>query len=507
MKFKSPLHRTATVLAGAVIGLTGVVAIAGPASAHNATVKGVASCQDGKSLVTWELRNDWPGDATISDLQLPKGDAPQPVEDGIPALANGSVITKSKGYSQDDATVVHYTQVVDQADSVTLSFTATWADGTVDSSSKSDDNTATVPLTHGCTPPPAKCVDSDHLDQLGLEGRLTHTFQVDKDSATTVVDLHDVKLCDDVQIPVTSVSYYAPKPEFSVPQYLFDQPKSGVLTQTNREVTLTVKTPPCFTQVDTFFGTEKDVIPTITKNGPLYGDRKLGSDTGIGSRSKGPHAWYNGGDRSCVTPAGTSVPSCDGTQMINLSNSGKYDETFTVKYGDQVKTVTVAGGKGESVNVPAGAGAVTVSAEGMDTKTFTWKAPADCATPAVSIANTCKEVTITVTNPKGVTPAVAKVTYGKQTKELTVAPGSSEKATFAAGTAKVATVDVNGLKTIKAALKSLVCTVPVGNNSGGGSLPITGTAGTSIAAGAIVLLLAGSAFFFVARRRKVRFTA
>ncbi|MEV6847280.1 LPXTG cell wall anchor domain-containing protein [Actinoplanes sp. NPDC051411] len=507
MKFKSSLHRTATVLAGAVIGLTGVVAIAGPASAHNATVSGVASCQDGKSMVTWELRNDWPGDATISDLHLPKGEAPKAVEPKIQPLADGSVISKSAGYDPSQATVVHYTQIVDQADSVTLSFTATWPDGTVDNSSKSDDNTATVQLRHGCKPSGPKCVDSKHLDQLGQKGRLTHTFKVDKDTATTVVDLHDVTLCEGVQIPVTSVSYYAPKPEFSVPQYLYDQPQSDTLTQDHREISLTVKIPPCYTQVDTFFGTTQDVIPTITDHGDRYNDKKLGSTTGIGSRSKGDQAWYNGGDKSCVTPASTSVPSCDGTQVINLSNSGKYDETFTVKYGDQVKTVTVAGGKGDSVKVPAGAGDVTVSGEGMDTQTYTWKVPADCATPTVSIANTCKDVTITVTNPEGVTPAVAKVTYGKESKELTVAAGSSAKATFAAGTSKVATVDVNGLKQIKASLKALVCTVPVGNNSGGGSLPITGSAGTSIAAGAVVLLIAGGAFFFVARRRKVRFTA
>lgn len=501
MKFKSSLHRTAAVLAGAVIGLAGVAAVAAPASAHNASVKGEAQCANGSNVVTWTLTNDWPGDATISDLQLPPGQAPKPVEEGLQPLANGIVIPKTQN---GQTTVVHYTQVVDKAASATLSFTATWPDHYTDSSSDPD-NSATVQLKQDCTPstPTPKCVDANHAT-------FNHTFDVNQVGATTIINLDDnVTLCEGVEVPITSVSYYAPKPQFDVPQYLFDK-DSGKLTNDQRSLKLWVKTPPCFTQVDTFFGGEDKIIPTITANGPRYGngqyDLKLGADKFPGKMSKGPHAWYNGGDHSCVTPASTSVPNCDGTQVINLSNNGKYDEAFTVKYGDQVKTVTVAGGKGDSVSIPAGAGTVTVSAEGMDTQTYTWKAPADCAAPTVAIANTCKEVTVTVTNPKGVTPAVAKVTYGKESKELTVAAGTSEKATFAAGTSKVATVDVNGLKQIKAALKSLVCTTPAGNNSGG-SLPITGPAGAGIAGGAAVLLIAGGVFFFVARRRKVRFTA
>jgi hypothetical protein len=78
--------------------------------------------------------------------------------------------------------------------------------------------------------------------------------------------------------------------------------------------------------------------------------------------------------------------------------------------------------------------------------------------------NTCKDVTVTVSNPDGVTPATAPVPYGQESKELTVAAGASEKATFAAGSAKFATVAFAGLdiKPIKATLKSLVCTTPVG---------------------------------------------
>jgi LPXTG-motif cell wall-anchored protein len=57
----SPLHRTAAVVAGALLGLAGVVAIAGPASAHHATVTGETSCEalhaDGSWTVAWTVTN------------------------------------------------------------------------------------------------------------------------------------------------------------------------------------------------------------------------------------------------------------------------------------------------------------------------------------------------------------------------------------------------------------------------------------------------------------------
>lgn len=496
MKLKSSLHRTAVVLAGAVIGLTGVVAIAGPASAHTTSVTGKALCDDnGKNVVIWTIQNHWGVDATVEDLSLPPGQTPQNVNaDALDkTLHDGSVLLK-------DA-VVQYRQVVNPAGFAQLSFVADWPDGHQDK-----DNSATVRLQRGCHPTTPKCVDAKHAG-------FNHTFDVNNVGGTTIINLNDdVTLCEGVKVPITSVSYYAPQPKFDVPQYLFDK-DSGYLTNDDRSLKLWVRTPPCYTQVDTFFGTEQDIIPTITKGGKLYGASKLGTSLAEVKKahypyySEGVPAWYNGGDRSCVTPASTSVANCDGTQVINLSNDGKYEETFTVKYGDQTKTVTVGAGKGESVNVPADAGTVTVSAEGMEDQTYNWTAPQDCALPAVTIANTCKDVTITVTNPEGVTPAKATVTYGKESKELTVAAGSSEKATFAAGSAAVATIKISGIdKEITAALKKLTCTTPVANN-GGGTLPITGAAGGSIAAGAALLLIAGGVFFFVARRRKVRFTA
>ena len=498
MKLKSSLHRSAIVLAAAVLGLVGVAAFAGPASAHTASVKGSTECVNGKNVVTWTLYNDWQYDsgAKVENLQLPSGGDALPVggDDSSAKLQNGTLLLPA---DSDNPSQVSFTQTVDQARTATISFDAVWSDHT------DYDNTATVNLKQHCAPPAPKCVDANHA-------QFSHTFDVNKVGATTIIKLKDgVTLCEGVQVPITSVSYYAPKPQFDVPQYLFDK-DSGKLTNTDRTLKLWVATPPCYTQVDTFFGTEKDIIPTITAHGPRYGNNKLGSPKTRGFLySQGPPAWYNGGDTSCVTPASTSVPSCDGTQAINLSNSGKYEETFTVKYGDQVKTVTVGAGKGDTVTVPAGAGTVTVSAEGMQDQTYTWTAPKDCALPTATITNTCTDVTITVTNPEGVVPATATVSYGKETKELTVAAGSSEKATFTAGSATFATIKIAGIdKEIKAALKKLVCsTTPPASGGGGGTLPITGAAAGGVAGGAAVLLIAGGALFFVARRRKVRFTA
>ncbi|MFI5888882.1 LPXTG cell wall anchor domain-containing protein [Actinoplanes sp. NPDC051513] len=496
---KKPLLRAANVLAAAVLGLVGAAAIAGPASAHTAAVTGDTECVNGKNQITWTITNDYNDTtgATVQNLKLPAGEAPAKVGDVQAKLQDGTVLLAG---TPENPSQVKYTQIVDQAEKVTLSFEAHWADGHVDG-----DNSATVTLKTDCAPPAPECVEAK-------DATFNHTFAVDKDGATTVINLdNDVKLCEGVEVPVTSVSYYAPKPHFDVPQYLFDK-DSGSISNTERTLTLHVDIPPCYTQVDTFFGTEKDIIPSITANGPRYGDAKLGASGLPGKLSKGPQAWYNGGDKSCVTPASTSVPSCDGTQAINLSNNGKYEQTFTVKYGDQVKTVAVGAGKGETVTVPAGAGTVTVSAEGMEDQTYTWTAPKDCALPTAGLVNTCADVTVTVSNPEGVIPAVATVSYGDETKKLTVAAGSSEKATFTAGSATYATIKIAGIdKEIKAALKKLTCTTPTANGGGGGeggpTLPITGAAGGTIAGIAALLLIAGGVLFLVSRRRKVKFTA
>ena len=142
---------------------------------------------------------------------------------------------------------------------------------------------------------------------------------------------------------------------------------------------------------------------------------------------------------------------------------------------------------------------------------FTWTRPEDCALPTVIVKNDCETVTITVENPKGVTPATAKVTYGDKVENITVAAGKTEKVTFKAGKATFATIEFPGLNVepVKATLEKVECE----NGGGGGgktdepSLPLTGPVAGSIAGGAALLLTAGGVLFFMARRRKVTFTA
>jgi LPXTG-motif cell wall-anchored protein len=486
---KSMLRRTAIVLAGAVIGLGGAAAIAAPASAHTAAITGSSICnpETGKHDVTWTLTNDYDTDATVENLKLVPGDAPVNAQG---PLKDGVVIPMK---SQNVDGVVIFKQSLTDEKTASVSFDAKWPDWT------DDNNSATVDLGGPCQPPAKTCVSSD-------QAKFHHEFTVENGQSVAKVTLDKgIDLCEGE--PVTLVSYYAPRPEFSVPQYEYDY-DTGTITTGQPEADLEVDVPDCNTQVDLFFGSPDDIIKEITENGPRYGDKKLGSAHGIGSRSVGKPGAYNGGQKACQNPAVKPLGQCDGTLTLKFSNDGKsaaYPIDFTVKGNDFSKTVTVAPGKGATLDVPAGTGAVVVSYPGHDDQTFTWERPADCALPTVVIKNTCDTVTITVQNPEGVTPATAEITYEDTVKKLTVAPGESEQVTFTPGTAKYATVAFPNLdiKSIKATLKSLDC----GGSAGGGGLPVTGAAAGSIAAGAAVLLIAGGVLFFIARRRRVTFTA
>ncbi|MEV6298601.1 hypothetical protein AB0M02_04265 [Actinoplanes sp. NPDC051861] len=52
---KSSLRRVTSIVAGTVLGLAGVAAFAGPASAHHSKVTGVADCVDGVWTVNWRV--------------------------------------------------------------------------------------------------------------------------------------------------------------------------------------------------------------------------------------------------------------------------------------------------------------------------------------------------------------------------------------------------------------------------------------------------------------------
>ena len=77
------------------------------------------------------------------------------------------------------------------------------------------------------------------------------------------------------------VSYFAPSVAFNANQYVFDDDVK-TMSGTTTKLEFSVQVPPCYTQVDFVFG------PVITDlRVQLYGDRKMGSGSGIGSHSPG----------------------------------------------------------------------------------------------------------------------------------------------------------------------------------------------------------------------------
>ncbi len=64
-RLKSPLRRALAVAAGTLIGVTGAVAFAAPASAHHSTVEPKAVCDNvtGEWVVTWTVKSYAPADA------------------------------------------------------------------------------------------------------------------------------------------------------------------------------------------------------------------------------------------------------------------------------------------------------------------------------------------------------------------------------------------------------------------------------------------------------------
>ncbi|MFI7547361.1 cell wall anchor protein [Actinoplanes sp. NPDC049599] len=484
---KNLLSRAAAITAGALLGLTTLLA-ATPAQADGATYEtdvsgGTPACNTttGEWTVTWVITNNWSEQARVDKLTT----APAPV----PGLADGGYLNRRQESGTVGKTI--FKQVLkDNPAEASVSFVAVWG------KNKDSSNTATVQLGK-CEIPEPPCVDR-------TEARFHHEFAIKDGAATASVTLDGaLKLC--TPEPVTLVTYYAPKPQFSVPQYVFAS-QTATLSNEQRSVTLAAKLPACYTQADLFFGGEADIISPITETSDRYDDLKLGSRNGLGSRSEGPPGRYNGGDKGCHQPKVQPVSQCDGTVDVNLSNPGeqtKYPVNFTVKAGEFTKTVTVAPGKGETVRVPAGSGPITVSAEGMKDLTYEWQRPENCAPPTVTVQNDCEAVAVLVTNPQGAIPAQATVVYGDESKQVTVAPGTSERVLFPAGEATQATVTFEGLN-----IEPITVTInkPDCGGGEGGGLPVTGAATGAITGGAAALLVAGGVLFLVARRRRITFT-
>ncbi|MEV4638590.1 LPXTG cell wall anchor domain-containing protein [Actinoplanes sp. NPDC049548] len=124
---------------------------------------------------------------------------------------------------------------------------------------------------------------------------------------------------------------------------------------------------------------------------------------------------------------------------------------------------------------------------------------------------TCDSMTIGLDNPEdGVEiPLVLEPNKGEK-KVLVVKPGEKKSVTFEASEGFKVKLYLQGHEDVS---ETIAWEAPEGCDSSGGgagdepSLPLTGAAAGSIAAGAGVLLAVGATVFFLARRRKVKFTA
>ena len=510
-RLKSPLRRAVAVTAGAVMGLAGVIAVAAPASAHHPEITGSYQCVTGadEKLITWVVtHSEGDKDATIrgvlaspnTPVQTGKGEVLRAL-DGEDKVLEGGIqpVLTAKGTEGDTITVLQKVPGTTTGQAK-LRVSTKW---TKDGETRWEDVRDSAPVDLGsgsCQQAPPPCVSAD-------DAEYQHTFDGPKGTATVQLK-GDKPLCADVKQPFTLVSYFAPRPEFDVPQYAYNW-DTDTITAQQTKIELNVKVPDCNTQVDLIWGGEDEVIKDLVKDGPRYGDKKLGSGGAPGNRSEGPKGWFNGGSKSCQQPAVQFVSQCDGTVVVNLSNDGdisKYPVEFTIAYGGKTEKVSVKPGKGESVTVPAGAGEVTVSAEGFETQKYTWVRPDDCVLPTVVTAGDCDTFAVGVDNSKGETPVTAEITYGDKTKKLDIPAGGEGGVEFTPGDAKSATVTFTGLdvEPVEVAYeKPQDC----GGQAGGGSLPVTGAAAGGIAAGAALLLLVGGVLFFLARRRRVTFTA
>ncbi|MGC4876621.1 cell wall anchor protein [Micromonospora sp. DT43] len=504
---KLSLRRPLAILGAALVGLTGVAAVATPASAHHTEISATVGCDrlTGERVITWKVENSETNkDATLQTVTTTPG---TPVN----VLTKTAKAVPLQGYVIDQGSSVKAEQRVPaNTTTANLKVYAEWLVDGVKTADNTRDKTITIGADRSCAPAPT-CVDVN-------KAKFSHTFDGPKGTATVKLD-GDLPLCGDGKQYFTLVSYFAPRPQFATPQYVYGTPDSDFVSAKQTEITLNVEIPDCHTQVDLIWGDKDQVIDEIVDGGKRYDNMKLGSPGAPGNRSKGPQGWYNGGSKSCVTPASTFASKCDGSVAVSLSNDGKiskYAVEFEVK-GENgfTKKVSVAPGKADSsIVVPAAdAGKIEVLVDGkvIENGTYSWQRPEDCPLPAVTTKADCKEFALTVTNPEGGLPVKTTFTYGDKTETRTVAAGASETVTFKAGKDKTAIV---ALPDMDLELEAIY--TPEGNcgGSGGGGgdddepgLPVTGAAAGGIAAGAVALLIAGAVLFVIARRRRVTFTA
>lgn len=144
MNLKSPLRRTAVLTAGALIGLSGAFALAGPASAHHNTVVGTADCDTiaGEWVVNWKV-NAISGGHSPSYKWTKVAWTPDGTEISNPDLAvNGKDLQDGKELTATQRVPVKF-------DSASLTVGARWANN------NEAEKTGTVDLSGECKKTPS----------------------------------------------------------------------------------------------------------------------------------------------------------------------------------------------------------------------------------------------------------------------------------------------------------------------------------------------------------------
>ncbi|MDI6103815.1 LPXTG cell wall anchor domain-containing protein [Actinoplanes sp. NEAU-A12] len=311
------------------------------------------------------------------------------------------------------------------------------------------------------------------------EATFQHTFDGPAGTATITAVR---PLCNGEQQDFSLVSYTAPARNYAVPQFAYDTDRARI-DSGHRSVRLEVGVPGCHTQVDTIFGTS--IRNEITTGTTPYGDAKLGSTSGLGSRSSGVRAWYNGGSGTCSPKPSVSFRSdCAGNLHTRLANAAgaNVDATFTVD--------------GRLVRVRAGAfhefvsrkpAVVEVRDNSFTTSRGAWSKPSDCAE-----APTPGPTTVTPTARPTTAPPAAPSTAPTTTP--TTAPAASPtSAVPTASESPAAAPTASAAPTVPA-------TTPVPDATPDDRLPATGADSVSLALYAGGALLIGTGLLFAGRQ-------
>ncbi|MEU5787044.1 cell wall anchor protein [Micromonospora purpureochromogenes] len=353
-------------------------------------------------------------------------------------------------------------------------------------------------------------------------GDATYTHTFDGPKGTASITLTNGPLCPGEQQELALVSYVTPSATFAVPQYVLDKSIKKFVGVADGELGVAtldfrVEVPNCHTQVDFLFGST--IIDPLTDTSDRYGDRKVGSSSGIGAQSTGPKGWYNGGSGSCsAAPEVIAGSDCEGGVELTLVNrTGNAAATFAITgSGGFTETVTVPMRKIETRKLnPGQAQEITVTAAGMKDFTGGWEKPEDCQRPEVGAPDadyesTCDEMTFRISNPEDGATVTSTFTPSKgEAKTLTVEPGRTGSVSFKASKGLTVTVtgDLDSGGPLAWEQPKDCAEGGAGGGEPGEGLPVTGAAAGGIAAGALALLVAGAVLFVVARRRRIRFTA